>query len=299
MNSSFASPFLRPAEGTVSSSPWLLTDEKGAEPLTDPIPEWDYSVDLSLSRTVRLDTARFLTDCHLAVGSRIAIVVHMKTGDAGIRRLVHREEIDLASGKGNHEFLLKSLFTGSEMQGSLELVTRIVLAEGIPKSSLAPSEPGSLLWEDVRQFKLEGGGGRLPMEAADFREIRPEYARAPWYLDVETKDLDASFIAACRIVLNLNRDDIISAVKKKSSTVLALLSSDLVRHVASMVIEMEELGDNLHQYDDGTVGATVISWMRTAFPDKSLDEVRAIKRGDPAKFEAILASVFGGNHGGD
>lgn len=137
------------------------------------------------------------------------------------------------------------------------------------------------------------------MEAADFREVRPEYARAPWFLDVETTDLDASLIAACRIVLNLNRDDVMAAVEKKNSTVLALLSADLVRNVASSVIEMEELKDNSDHYEDDTVGAAVTRWIETAFPGKSVEEVRAIKRGEPARFEAVLASTYGGNHGAD
>lgn len=299
MTRSFASPFLRPREDAVYVSPWLLTGEKGAEPLKDPLPEWDYSVDLPLSRKVRVDAGQFLRDCHLKAGSRIALVVHMMTGDAGIRQLVHREIVELGDAEPDRELHVETLLNGRSLQGKLELDTRVVLVDGFPESTLAPREPGSRLWEDVCRFQLEGGGGRLPMEAAGFRDVRPEYGRAPWFLDVEITDLDASLIGACRVVLNLNRDDIILAVEQKNSTVLSLLSADLVRHVASTVIEMDEFAERRHDYEEGTLGAAVSHWLNSAFGEKSLDEVQAIKQGDPARFEAIIASAFGGNHGAD
>lgn len=296
MSKHYASPFKCPSVEAVRPGEWLRLSESGSEPLQNPVENWDYSVDLNLMRSVVLDVKRILRDCELKDGSRLSVVVHVKTGDAGIRNIIFQESFLLNRAAETCEVIIERLLGGEELQGGLSLTTRLLLEEGVADSELSPIIPGSCLWEDTFSYQLEGGGGRLPMETADFKAIRPEIAGAPWFLDVDCFRPEANFIRSCRVVLNSNRGDILEAIQKKDALVLSLLSSDLVRHACQCMLDLEGFGGQKKRYEEGSFGFAVMNWLETAFPGQAVNDIRILKKRDLARFEAILSSTYGGGY---
>lgn len=297
MTEAIAYPFLCPASGTISAEPWRIEYEDGETDLGEVVAHWDYTTDLVLIRTLTLDTNQLLRDCGLHDETGIIISVELTTGDLGIRQSVWHEETSISSRESPVEHLIRLELSGHALQGRLELSTGITLLRGKPESILSPTMPGSRLWDDRQTSRLEGGGGRIPMEASNFTTLDSRLARAPWMFHVETTDPAASFLGHVQVRLNSNRTDILDAVRRREGAVLERMTNDLASHLVARIIDEEDFTGETEDYEIGSLGRTAAMWLESAFPGQELEMIRSMRLQSPARFEAMLSSVFGGHYG--
>ncbi|MDQ2068647.1 hypothetical protein [Natronospira bacteriovora] len=297
MSETVAYPFLRPLAGTISAAAWRYRGYEGLMELGGVIPHWDYTTDIVVSRNLDVHADNLLEECALRDGAKFVISVGLTTGDVGIRRSLWKEELLISRGQGVLEREISIELPGQELQGHLDLMTSVSLVDGEPKNRLAPSFPGSRIWDDRLVCQLEGGGGRLPMEASDFTAVDPRLGKAPWMFHLETSDLDASFLGHFQVRLNSHRGDVIEAIHNSDTAILERLTNELVHHLISQVMDWDDYSGKSDDYEEESIGWTVSQWLDQAFPEEGLDEIMAMRKRAPAKFRAILSSTFGGHHG--
>ena len=296
MSEAIAYPFLRPLAATISAEAWQYQDEDGRKDLGDVLPHWDYTVGLILIRKLRLYPGKLLEECALSDRANVMISVEMTTGDVGVRRCLWKKNVLLEFEQDVLEEQICLEISGQELQGQIELATSVSLINGRPHSSLAPSIAGSRLWGDRFVCQLEGGGGRLPMNASDFTALDQRLARAPWIFHLETAELDASFLGHFQVRLNSHRSDVVGAISKSDPMILERITHELVHHLLSQVMDWDEFTGESEDYDSESIGWTAAQWLSQAFPEEDISEIQAMRRQAPAKFRAILSSTFGGHY---
>ncbi|WP_019572094.1 hypothetical protein [Thioalkalivibrio sp. ALMg3] len=295
MSEAVAFPFLRPSESRIEAGPWRTLSPDGDGFLPEILGDWDYSVDLELERSLRVDLDGMCSDAGLQTSSTFVVSVYLVTGELKIRRSIFRKVVSGDSAPDQIEigpFVLQ----GSDLQGVVELTTSITLEKASRSNALAPIAPGSRLWWDRFICRLEGGGGRLPMEARNFSEVSAAYARAPWYFRLEAARLEDRFEMAFQVVLNSSRLDTFEAISREEPVIMSILQADLVRHVTSRLLDNDEFTAHPEDYPDGSVGSLVSGWLQAAFPELAPEQIRDLRDQRPADFDAVIASNFGGCH---
>ena len=293
MGEPVAFPFLRPHPTRISASAWMRKgDYHESVKLPDVLKRWDYSVNLVLDRTLKLDLAGICRDTGLGTDTSFLLTVYLETGELRVRRTLfqrtlYRDEKAFALNLGKLEL------PGIALQGGLELITVLSLAQGTRKNPLAPVTPGSRLWEDRFKCQIEGGGSRLPMESRDFSCVGGRISFAPWYFELRSEDLHQRFESAFRAFLNTHRPDVHEPLILAEPTITSLFRTDLVRHVLSRILISDDFSGDERDYPDGSLGAVVASWLDAAFPGEDLKQVRQKAGNDAPNFEAMISSVFG------
>lgn len=293
MSEPVAFPFLRPVPARVSASPWRRKiSHEEYEILPEVLKEWDYSVDLLLQRTLDIDLPGICEDTSLGAGASFLFNIYLETGELRVRRTLFQRT--LSAGEGSVSLPVDDLkLEGSLLQGGVELITVLSLAQGEREGLLAPVALGSRLWEDRFNCKIEGGAGRLPMESRDFSAVQGRIAHAPWYFELRSADLDNRFESAFRAILNTNRPDVHEPLIRGEPMLTSLFRADLVRHVLSQVLNSDDFTGDESDYPDGSLGAVAASWLDAAFPDEELRQVRRRAQDDARTYEAMIAAVFG------
>ncbi|WP_017925482.1 hypothetical protein [Thioalkalivibrio sp. HL-Eb18] len=297
MSEVFAFPFLRPSVSRIEAGPWMGPDTDGTCVLPELLPDWDYSVSLGLQRTLELDLEGLWSDTGLGPSSSLLLHVYAATGELKLRKCIFERALRDCSGSVQLDIGPLEL-EGAELQGYIDLVTVLSVERAERIERLAPMAPGSRLWEDEFRCRLEGGGGRLPMEARDFSEVSAQYALAPWYFRLEESRLDDRFEAAFQVILNTKRQDVLDAVSRKDTLMMPILQGDLVRHILARLLRSEEFTLRAEDYPNGSIGAVAAAWLDAAFPDQTAGQIRDMFEQRPADFEAIVFAVFGGQHDG-
>lgn len=293
MSDVLAFPFLRPDRARIEAGPWMGPGADGAYELPELLPDWDYSVSLGLQRSLELDLEGLSSDTGLGPASSLLLHVYVVTGELKLRKCVFDQVLRGCSGSVQVQIGPMEL-EGADLQGYIDLVTVLSVERAERIERLAPMAPGSRLWEDHFRCRLEGGGGRLPMETRDFFEVSARYALAPWYFRLEESRLDDRFEAAFQVILNTRRQDVLEAVSRKDTLTMSTLQVDLVRHIVSRLLRSEEFTLRADDYPDGSIGAVAAAWLDAAFPDQEPGQIRDMLEQRPADFEAIVFSVFGG-----
>lgn len=297
MSEPVAFPFLRPVPARVSASLWRRrVGHEEYEVLPEVLTKWDYSVDLLLQRTLEIDLPGICQDTSLGACASFLFNIYLETGELRVRRTLFQRT--LSAGGGSVSLPVDDLkLEGTRLQGGAELITVLSLAQGEREGSLAPVALGSRLWEDRFNCKIEGGGGRLPMESMDFSAVQGRFAHAPWYFELRPADLDNRFESAFRAILNTNRADVHEPLIRGEPMLTSLFRADLVRHVLSQVLNSDDFTGDESDYPDGSLGAVAASWLDAAFPDEELSQVRRRAQDDARTYEAMIASVFGSPDG--
>lgn len=294
MSEPVAFPFFRPDPEVVSADPWFReSDEQRREPLPDILPHWDYSVDLSIGRSLRIDLATLRQQTALEPDSSFLLSVFLQTGDMPVRRSVFSQVVDADHADEEEIEIGPVTIHGHRLQGRIELSTSLAFNEGGRRSSLSPLAPGSRLWDDRFVTQIEGGGSRMPMESRDFASLSHHLAHAPWYIDLSANRPEERFESVFRVILNTARTDIHDALIRGEQPLTSIFRAEIVRHVLMRVLLSQELELDAGDFPDGSLGTVALSWMATAFPEEDVGQIRQKAMDDPARFESMISSVFG------
>ena len=176
----------------------------------------------------------------------------------------------------------------------LRLVAHLAITSAeAADNPLAPTSAGARIWEESFRFQLEGGRGRIPMEAVSFRTtfsgqgfenalFHVEFAPYP-ELDIEE---------TVRVYINADNPSFVAAAERRDPAASTLLWDGVIRRLVKSAVLDDALVDT-DAYTDGSMGSNIRRWLKQAFPSMKLASIRSLAISTPAIFEAILDSWSG------
>ena len=200
--------------------------------------------------------------------------------------------IDVVNGHNT----LTALLPGADRGGAVRVEARIVLLEPDGAAEpLGPRRSGSLLWQDTRRIRLEGGGGRFPTTATDFSSAGlPGGDAGLWYLQISSGDLGASVTQALRLYLNSANAAIRNVLDNpgtdNSLDMLRFLRYETARQLLVTVLRDEEFDDRA-DYGRGTLGDVLVTLLRLYLPHRDITQLRNDYNMDPAEVDAELLAA--------
>lgn len=282
-----ATAFLRPSDNRVETGPWEILSKGEWSHLGDDIPGWDYATEVTLRRHLTVDVEGIKADCLLPDCSELELGVDLRSSKTGTKLALARENI--VPGQQNY---LDVTFGGSELGGTLQLSTRILLMDpGKPENRLTPKLRGTILWQDQFSTRLEGSGSLFPIEMIDFESAGlPE--ESAWYLEWDSSNLNAATMGCLRLFVNKNHQTAVSAFTGSSDSrelILSMAKYDALRTLIDSGLEHPDF-DPHADYLPGTVGDTIRTALRLPFSAQAVGSIRGLRDQDPSEYMARIQS---------
>lgn len=292
-------PFLRAPEDSVRPTPWRAVAHGEDRLLGEVLPEWDAGTDLHLIRSVEVDTSAVLTACNLPSDSvlRLGVAWHATgttlRGRGTVQTLPMTEETRVP---------LSLDVRGVELGGTLRLRCVLALGGRVAPAPLRARRAGSVLWEDVHEVVLEGGGARFPMEALSFKDSSwrlPDHAA--WALEWDRDDLELPLLGALRLYLNTDHPTMAEALNApdaaSSRLLMAALQHDVGRQLVLGALMSDAFVSREDKWPRDSVGEVVSRLIAHRFRGESATSLRQRLEQEPLQFEAVLQDrlrLFGG-----
>ena len=282
--------FLRPV-GAIEKGPWELLTRDGWQVLGEHVPDWDYAAAVTLRTVVEVDQKLVREQCRLNV-SDVALGAAAAWHSTGTGRRGALPPVILDDSDG--AAVIVGRLNSAELGGNLHLTTRVILAAVDPETpshALAPSRVGNILWQTDDKVRLEGTDALFPVELAAFSNVGLP-SGAAWQLELDTTNPGASALGRIRLFINTeNRGAYEAALAPESTAEAALTTSvmrvDILRQMIERALDCDDI-ETLDDFGPGTVGRVLATAVWTAFPDHTLEGVRALRQGDRRDFETRI-----------
>lgn len=285
-------PHLGARPDRVEVGPWI-PDGSGV-PVTDqPLVGWDPSVDLRLTRSVRVDAAGIRRDCALPETVPLSLAIAWACSATSLRGATARAVTSDLVGEAAIELV------GAELSDQVLVRTQVVLSsrtEGL--SPIAPMLAGSILWEDEQIVVLEGRSARFPMEWLDFPASGWLPAGAGWFLDWSPEEPEMPAMGAMRLYINSGHESLHEALVAGNPTPAELvvreaIEFDVTRTLVTRALASDEFWRNNGESELGSAGEAVSALIGALFPNDTLEGLRAKWRADPQRIELQLQAATG------
>lgn len=287
-------PFLVAPANAIEPLDWLLAYAGEAEPLPDRIERWDPQTTLRLSCTVTIDRSAVLAACQLGPSTELTVATSAHSTRTGAETVVGRVQIDQTDSPSQHH---EVVIPGESLGGQLTLRTMLCVMRADCPSPLAPSRPGSVIWDSSRRVALEGVGGQFPTETVDFAVVRPEARAAGWDFQIDTSDPGATFIGAARLLLNSAHPGIRrlteGARDPATKQLERALQWDITRRLITAALNMDEVMDLAANPDADTVAEVLRCAVARVWPGESPRVIRRWWEHDPGRIEREIQSATG------
>lgn len=278
-------PYIRPRYG-ISAEPWQLRTPGGVEPLPRELPYWDYNTDVPLSRALTIDVDAVFEQCGLADDGQVSIVALWRSTGSGLRTLADRLVVGRDAGTAQIE--LDFTLTGTHVGGTAILVTQLLLEDpGSTVDPAAPRRPGSVLWSDSCDLRLQGDAARFPMDLVDFRnEVFPD--RAGWHLKIG-RELEAAAMGSILLLINSENKPLAQAVDRATDprpvdrVALSAMYADVTRAMIEHALAQPDFDDET-DYPDESLGQILRALCRRTFPGERISELRQRYENSPTMF---------------
>jgi hypothetical protein len=286
-----ARPHLMARPDRVEVGPW--SDVSGT-PLTDqPLVGWDPSVDMRLTRSIRVDAASIRRDCALPVAAPLTLAVAWACPATSLRGATTRVVSPDLGGEVGVELV------GAELSGQVIVLTQVVLSSRVDgESQIAPTLAGSILWEDEQVVALQGRSARFPMEWVDFAASGWLPAGAGWFLDWSPDEPEMPAMGAMRLYINSGHESLSGALVSVDPTPAELvvreaIEFDVARTLVTRALASDEFWRNNGETELGSAGNSVATLIGALFPNDTVDGLRAKWRADPQRIELQLQAATG------
>jgi hypothetical protein len=281
-------PYLRTTPARLQ--PWEIKVGADFAPLPEQHPGWDATVDLHLRRHVFIDGAKVREQSGLGADATVRLVAGWRSELAREKCLPYRHGLSPA---GNFEGTVDLQVPGSRLAASVVLVLGLVLVHaGKDASRLSARAPGSWLWVDEQELRLERTRGRFPMEWADFGASGLS-ADAPWFLDWPNQEWSAPLLGSLRLKLNKTNptmSELLDLPDEDPRRKLVIRSAilDVAKQLVIAALSSDDFVANEQSFPDASVGASVRALIAMALPSTSLAAARSQMRDHAGAFHMRL-----------
>ncbi|MEU4395990.1 hypothetical protein [Kribbella sp. NPDC023855] len=290
-------PYRQPAADVVRADEWVIVMDDEQVPLPSHLPDWDYRTNLHLRRTVQIDADALRTGAALPLSAPISLAVVWNASGSGLRAAACRIPLKATESESID---LEVLIAGADLGGLLALETVIVLDERmVDAAPVAARRAGSVLWRERRELRLQGDAPQFPLAVVDFE--RTSFPNdAAWHLQI-SQNLSAATMGAMLLLINERNPVALSAFQNAAKprpvdkVVLSTIYMDVARTMVEHALRSEEFSET-SEYDDETLGATLLALVEQLFPGSSISDLRLRMESAPAHFASEIQAavkVFG------
>jgi hypothetical protein len=284
-------PYRRIPGGDVKADSWIIDPDTDRErELSNSLPDWDYQTDLTLRRRISFDVSRGRRAAGLADDAALALSVRWNAVPSLARGACAWVRLDA----DQQEFTLDVGIPGGRVGGLLHIETLIVLAAESEARAATAHRPGSCLWNDSVEVRLQGDAPLFPIALVPFsKSSLPD--KAAWFLELGY-DLHATALGAIQLLVNQEHPMLVAAVSRAGAptetdrAVLSVLKSDVIRSMLERALG-DEAFTMTDQFDKDTLGAVLQGLMRTFMSSHigdDLVDIRRIRENDAPLFAAIV-----------
>jgi len=202
---------------------------------------------------------------------------------------------------GNGATVVQFEIAGDELGGTLRLRTALVLQETETNVPFAAHIPGSILWDDTFDIRLQGNAPLFPISVVDF-ERAGFPSGAGWYLDIGS-ELDAPLHGSIRLYLNSSSANVVMAFQNAGSprpedhAILRAVRADVARLMIEHSLTQDAIGDE-REWDHESLGYALNNLLHRFFRGEDVEQIKLNRVNHPADFSAELFSqmrVFDGD----
>jgi hypothetical protein len=278
------------------ASPWEIESESSGGDHK----HWDYKVDLTCTCTVSLENPDQLKE-HCGLSDDVTLTLFGEWGTNltnHVRSQGPRKHVSLDQNTSIEEELAVPV-DGSKTGGTLILRRYAVIESPPDRKAAGPSRPGSVIWEDTKRIPLERPGSRLPVNIVNFEDFSHRFGDedAVWEIEISTNAFELPISRAVRVYINSKHEQLVEMITRGESGYESKLTSQMLyyeigRHLLSRALRDNTFCDPEHEYEEGTLGASIRLRLDNLFPHLSLPEVRNTYDKNPGKFESTLQGNF-------
>ena len=204
----------------------------------------------------------------------------------------------IALGHGEVEVQVTLDLPGRDLGGTLILGLCLTLVNSGPgPARLAPTQPGSRLWEDHARYQLEGTASRFPLEVVEFGSHYALPEGGVWYLEWSPEDLSQPVLGSLRLLINSQRANVVAALSgDKQDPTNAAIRSAIHSAVAERLIlgalGNDEFVADPSQYDEGSVGHAIHGLIQAAF-GMTIESLASRALSQPGHFRCQIQERMG------
>lgn len=286
-----AFPYLRPVEDPLAAcGGWMLHDaDAEAVALPGHIEDWDYQVDIRLSRDVEVNRGGIIHDCGLDPDSKLTlkVSVHSPSADLRKRQVSHVLVEEVIGPEESTQIPLAVSIPGSTIFTAFELVTEIMLSrDQEPETCIVASAAGTRLWKESTRVRVEGSMGRFPVQEADL--AKRGYKGCGWQLVWNAGDWDTDYFQGLLLLLNTGNPVVKKTIKDKDPMFEAMMRYDVARQLIVSGLRSEDFMSRHEGFDEDSVGHFILTLIHRCFPDSDIDHIATRFEASPGDFEASL-----------
>jgi hypothetical protein len=287
MTENTAVPYLLPAPGHITASPWLVSvGERGEELLEGGIPGWDYDTRLSFRRRISVSIDGICEDCSLSPETVFLLLVVITTAAGSYRWVGYRSTLTTDSPVISEITIVPAQDT---LQGDISLRTELLLhSRQQAAGRLAAREPGTRLWSEIVTASLEGSLSRFPISVTDFSYSFPDTIQAPWRLWWKPSALESNAIASLRLYLNSADGRTLEQLQDDSGLMPAVMAADVVRQIIVTLLGCDEFIPDPAEWPEHSLGQVAAYWIAEFFPERDPDTLRQALYFNPGALEAAI-----------
>ncbi len=288
----------------IDASGWRFVEDDS--PLADYLPAWDYMSTHRLRRTLVCDGWGMRTACGL--GASASLAVHARYWSTGSHLRYAGKRVAILASESAQEIEVLLPLSGSTFAGDSLVVETTVVLTGADASAgvFSPHRPGSILWRDMHEIRLQGTAGVMPTTPLRFSENGLP-GRAAWLLDIDASRWHAPLLGSMQVLLNVEHPTVAQALdgslpKEAAAVLWASLRVDVVLDILmSAVADLDfDVAAPMHDEDGSLLlGGFVNGVIRRNLRKVGESGSDAFKRlrselADPPRFRASVQDALGG-----
>lgn len=288
--------FLRPAADAVQAEDWLLHQDGELQGWPDLIPDWDYNLDIEVSRTVVVDAGRVRQECRLPEDCKLAVAAVWQASGTALRGLIG--SCVLTDDAVPQQVSVRGVVPGREAAGALTVRMQLLLSRSSTvEALLVPSLAGTVLWEDSWQLNLEGEASRFPIEVVDFQSVLWAPAGAGWHLAWNPHDLRLPLSATLTLYINAAHSGVLGAVSgrsrnSESDAIRAAIYYDVGRALVRGALNSAEFMEDPDGFSEGTLGSAVRNLIHLLFPGDRPESLQSTMRERCEFFDSMIQEAM-------
>lgn len=277
----------------VRLDPWAIALDGGSALYSpDHLDDWSYYQKLRIRVTLLVDIAEIYESLGLDDSAKLAVLIAWVSPGTSLRGVSKLFALDQTETSAELEL------DGGYLRGDLRLECQIVLSQGMyaTETTLAPTNPGSVVWSSAHIVRLEGIGSRMPVLAVPFsRHVAAGGNHGLWWLRVGEIDMEARADSVLWMWLNDENESIqellTTPLSDGARRTEQFMKLDLYRQLIEIGLRAEDF-DLFEHYASGSLGAAISTPMRLL--GANLAEIRALLENDPQRLQMIIQAALGG-----